>query len=133
MAKVRLGAKFIADRRKASTDLEYTFIPDIEVEVDGETVPNKSLKGEAIKLRKRYLTEGERTSLMFNVDSSMPMERMWDMTVLAVENLDGDDGKPLAPSDITNAVGSSLASSLILSSYMDSLTQSQLNEEEEKN
>lgn len=135
MAKIKLGAKIIADRRKADANLEYIFVPDIKVEIDGEMVDNKDLGDDAIKLRKRYLTEAERMSMSLNADATiaMPLEKMWYMTVIEVIGVDGADGKPISVDDIPNAVGAPLAGTLLVVSFSDSIQQSQLSEDERKN
>ncbi len=133
MAKVKLGAKVIADRRKADAALEYWYTPDIVI-VDGDKrINNATLKDDAIQLKKRYLTAGERAGVMMNADASMPIERVWEATVLEVKNLDRGDGQDATPSEVLNAVGSQVADALIMNSYIETIAQTQLSEDERKN
>lgn len=139
MAKIQLGAKMIVDSDKASANLQYEFIPEVNVPAGpkGKMVKNTELGKEGgIWLLKKHLTAGDRARLNMRLNQdgtmSLPMTEVWKASVLEVHGVYNGD-EELGPLDIVNAVGSILADALIVQNYHDSMDNSSLNEDERKN
>lgn len=136
---IELGAKLIVDPEKVNTDLFFDHVFDIWV-TDPDTkekVKNTTLgKEKGVWGEFEHITASEKRQMNSKIDiEGMVTIPIVETFLKKCKKLHGvvQNGKPLTPKDITNAVGSDMADAMILDGYNAVMKRSGLTEDERKN
>lgn len=131
---MKLKRKGEFNPKKADSEATYEFIPE------GDWQDEKN----PVTLVKKYFLAGQLTGIFGEMNLAVDEEksskskaalfrRLFKDSVIRIKNLEDEEGKEITVDGLLNSYGSSIADTILVQSFADTMKMNTISEEEEKN